>query len=134
MLEGPIPDYDSLTASIGERVRAVPRLRQTIHTHVLDLGPPEWVDDPHLDLSHHIHRAALPYPGDDAALYSFAADVMSRRLDRDRPLWECWIVEGLADQRWAMLMKIHHCIADGITTMHLISGLSDTGEGDTFAD
>lgn len=134
VLEGPIPDYDSLTASIGERVRAVPRLRQIIHTHVLDLGPPEWVDDPHLDLSHHIHRAALPYPGDDAALYSFAADVMSRRLDRDRPLWECWIVEGLADQRWAMLMKIHHCIADGITTMHLISGLSDTGEGDTFAD
>jgi len=58
---------------------------------------------------------------------------MERRLDRERPLWECWIIEGLAEGRWAMLMKIHHCIADGIATMHMISGLSDDGEGETFA-
>jgi diacylglycerol O-acyltransferase / wax synthase len=133
VMEGPMPDYDSLTAAIAERILKVPRFRQVLHTHLLDLGPPEWVEDPNLDVSHHIHRAALPHPGDDETLYRFAADIMERRLDRERPLWECWIIEGLADGRWAMLMKIHHCIADGIATMHMISGLSDDGEGDTFA-
>ncbi|MFG1930672.1 wax ester/triacylglycerol synthase family O-acyltransferase [Mycobacterium sp. NPDC048908] len=133
IIEGPLPDYDSLVVAIAERVLKVPRFRQVLRTHVLDLGPPQWVDDPHLDVSHHIHRGALPHPGDDAALFRFAADVMERRLDRERPLWECWIIEGLADGRWAMLMKIHHCIADGIATMHLMSGLSDDGEGETFA-
>jgi diacylglycerol O-acyltransferase len=58
---------------------------------------------------------------------------MERRLDRERPLWECWIIEELADGHWALLMKIHHCIADGIATMHIFSGLSDEGEGNTFA-
>jgi diacylglycerol O-acyltransferase len=133
VIEGPMPDYDSLAAGIAERIVAVPRFRQVLHTHILDLGPPEWVDDPALDLAHHIHRAALPHGGDDEALFRFIADVMERRLDRDRPLWECWIIEGLADGRWAILMKIHHCIADGIATMHMFSGLSDGGSGETFA-
>ena len=133
IIEGPMPDYDSLAAAVAVRILAVPRFRQVLRTHLFDLGPPEWVDDPNLDLSHHIHRAALPHPGDDEALFRFAADVMERRLDRDRPLWECWIVERLADDRWAILMKIHHCIADGIATMHMFSGLSDGGVGDTFA-
>ncbi|WP_431239793.1 WS/DGAT/MGAT family O-acyltransferase [Mycolicibacterium aichiense] len=133
VIEGPMPDFDSLADSVAERILSVPRFRQVVHTHLLDLEPPEWVEDPNFDLSHHIHRAALPHPGDDQTLYRFAADVMERRLDRDRPLWECWIVEGLADGRWAVLMKIHHCIADGIATMHLFAGLSDDGEGATFA-
>ena len=133
VIEGLMPDYDSLAAGIAERIVAVPRFRQVLRTHVLDLGPPEWVDDPTLDLAHHIHRAALPHGGDDEALFRFIADVMERRLDRDRPLWECWIIEGLADGRWAILMKIHHCIADGIATMHMFSGLSDGGTGETFA-
>ncbi len=133
VIDGPMPDYESLKEGIGERILKVPRFRQVLRTHFLDLGPPEWVEQPNLDLSRHIHRAALPHPGDDEALFRFAADVMERRLDRERPLWECWIIEGLADGRWAMLMKIHHCIADGIATMHMISGLSDEGERGTFA-
>ena len=133
IIQGPMPDYESLAEGIAERVLAVPRFRQVLRTHVLDLGPPEWVEDPYLDVTHHIHRAALPHPGDDGALFRFAADVMERRLDRERPLWECWIIEGLAEGRWAILMKIHHCIADGIATMHMFSGLADGGEGDTFA-
>ena len=133
VIDGPMPDYDSLREGIAERILKVPRFRQVLRTHVLDLGPPEWVDDPNMDLSHHIHRAALPHPGDDEALFRFAADVMERRLDRERPLWETWIIEGLADGRWAMLTKIHHCIADGIATMHIFSGLSDEGDGETFA-
>ena len=122
VIEGPMPDYDALAAGVAERILAVPRFRQVLRTHLLDLDPPEWVEDPNLDLSHHIHRAALPHPGDDEALFRFAADVMERRLDRDRPLWECWVIEGLAGGRWAILMKIHHCIADGIATMHLVLG------------
>ena len=133
VIEGPMPEYDSFVADVAERILRVPRFRQVLRTHVFDLGPPEWVEDPNLDISHHIHLAALPHPGDDEALYRFAADVMERRLDRERPLWECWIIEGLAGGRWAMLMKIHHCIADGIATMHIFSGLSDDGEGESFA-
>ncbi|WP_168214902.1 WS/DGAT/MGAT family O-acyltransferase [Mycolicibacterium sp. ELW1] len=133
VIEGPMPDFASLADGVAERILSVPRFKQVVHTHFLDLEPPEWVEDPNFDLSHHIHRAALPHPGDDKTLYRFAADVMERRLDRDRPLWECWIIEGLADGRWAVLMKIHHCIADGIATMHLFAGLSDDGEGETFA-
>ena len=133
VIEGPMPDYDSLKEGIAERILKIPRFGQVLRTHLLDLGPPEWVEDQNLDLSHHIRRAALPHPGDDEALFRFAADVMERRLDRERPLWECWVIEGLADGRWAMLMKILHCIADGIAGMHMISGLSDEGEGETFA-
>lgn len=133
VLEGPMPDYPSLLAGIGERILAVPRFRQLLRTHHLDLEAPEWVDDANLDLSHHVRRAALPGPGDDTTLFRFIAEVMERRLERERPLWECWIIEGLANDRWAILMKIHHCIADGIATMHMLSSLSDDGEGETFA-
>ncbi|MBB3752727.1 diacylglycerol O-acyltransferase [Mycolicibacterium sp. BK634] len=133
VIEGPMPDFASLADGIVERILKVPRFRQVLHTHVLDLGSPEWVEDPNFDVSQHLHRAALPRPGDEQTLYRFAADVMERRLDRDRPLWECWIIEGLADGRWAVLMKIHHCIADGIATMHMFAGLSDDGEDDSFA-
>ena len=98
-----------------------------------DLGAPEWVDDVNVDLSQHVRRAAVPRPGDDNALFRLAADVMERRLDRDRQLWECWIIEGLTEDRWAILTKIHHCIADGIAALHIFAGLFDDGDRDTFA-
>lgn len=126
ILEGPMPDIDALLTGVADRVADIPRFRQVLRTHLLDLGPPEWEDDPDFDLSHHVHLAALPSPGDDAALHRFVGEVMGRRLDRDRPLWECWVVEGLDDDRWAVLIKIHHCIADGIATMHLFARLGDT--------
>ena len=132
VLAGPMPDYDAVVAGIAERILAVPRFRQVLRAYPLDLGAPEWVEDPGFDLAHHIHHAALPPPGDDTELYRFAAEAMEPRLDRDRPLWQCWIIEGLADGRWAILMKIHHSIADGISAMHLLAGLSDGGEPDTF--
>ena len=133
VLEGPIPDDDAFVSGLAERVLAVPRFRQVLRTHPLDLEAPEWVDAENFDISHHVHRVALPHPGDDVALFRLTADVMERRLDRERPLWECWIVEGLPDNQWAMIMKLHHCIADGIATMHMLAGLSDGGEGDTYA-
>ncbi|MBX7450497.1 wax ester/triacylglycerol synthase family O-acyltransferase [Mycolicibacterium sp. 3033] len=126
ILEGPMPAIDTILGEVAHRIADIPRLHQVLRTHLLDLGPPEWADDPHFDITHHIRHAALPSPGDDDALNQFVGDVMGRRLDRDRPLWECWIVEGLADDRWALLIKIHHCIADGIATMHLFSRLVDS--------
>src|SRR5246127_4496646 len=133
VLDGPIPDYDEIVTGLAERVLAVPRFRQVLRRHPLDLGAPEWVDDPNVDPAHHVHHVALPHPGDESALFRMVADLMERRLDRDRPLWECWIIEGLAEGRWAILTKIHHCIADGIATMHLLAGLSDDAGSDTYA-
>ena len=133
VLEGPMPDEDALVSGIAERVQTVPRFRQVLRTHPLDIEAPEWVDAENFDISHHVHRVAVPHPGDDAALYRLTAEVMERRLDRDFPLWECWIVEGLPNDQWAMIMKLHHCIADGIATVHMLAGMNDGGEDETYA-
>lgn len=132
VLEGPVPDHHEVVATISERILDIPRLRQVVHRQPLDLSAPVWVDDPALDLAHHIRRVALPHPGGDEELFRFTAEAMEPRLDRERPLWQCWIIEGLAQDRWAILMKVHHCIADGIATMHMLAGLGDGGEGETY--
>lgn len=133
IIEGPPPGYDDFASAIAQRVQRIPRCRQVLRTHSLDLRPPEWVGDPHFDISRHLHRVALPHPGGDAELFEMVATLMERRLDRERPLWDCWIIEGLSDDRWALLTKIHHCIADGIATTQMMAKLSDEGGGDTFA-
>ncbi|KWX25582.1 diacylglycerol O-acyltransferase [Mycolicibacterium wolinskyi] len=131
VMAGPMPEFESLVAALAERVTAVPRLRQVLKTRPLDLGAPQWVVDPNLDLARHVRRAALPRPGDDTALYGWVAEVMERRLDRDHPLWQCWVVDGLPYNRWAILMKIHHCIADGVAASHLLARLCDDIDADT---
>ncbi|AWT56083.1 WS/DGAT/MGAT family O-acyltransferase [Mycolicibacterium smegmatis] len=125
VMAGPMPDFETLKATLAERILSVPRLRQVLHTRPLDLGAPEWVDDPHLDITRHIRRAALPRPGDDAALHDWVAEVMERRLDRDHPLWQCWVADGLPANRWTILIKIHHCVADGVAAAHLLTRLCD---------
>ena len=134
VMEGPPPDHASLVSVLAERVSEIPRFTQVVRTHPLDLAAPEWVDDPQFDLAHHVHRIALPQPGDDAALYRVVADIMERRLDRDRPLWESWTIEGLAENRWAVLTKLHHCMADGISATRLLAGLCDGADAETFAN
>jgi diacylglycerol O-acyltransferase len=133
VMHGPMPDFDSLAAELTDRIVSVPRFRQVLRTQPLDLSAPKWTDDPNLDVSHHIRRAAVPRPGDDAALSAMVARLMERRLDRDRPLWECWVLDGLAHHRWAILMKVHHCIADGIAATQLLARLCDDGKAGTFA-
>ena len=133
IMEGPAPSYDEFVSSFAERASTIPRCSQVLRTHPLDLGPPEWVDDPHFDISRHLHRLALPHPGDDAELFQMIATVMERRLDRERPLWECFIIEGVSDNRWAVLTKIHHCIADGIATAQMLAKFSDDDGGGSFA-
>jgi hypothetical protein len=125
VMKGPLPERDSLLAVLTERTRAVPRLRQVLHTKPFDLGAPRWVGDANFDVSHHVHSIAVPHPGDDDTLYGLAADVMGWPLDRDRPLWESWIIEGLSNNRWALLIKVHHRIADGIDATRLFARLCD---------
>lgn len=132
ILEGPIPDYYELLDGISDRLLSIPRFKQVVRTYPFDFSAPQWVDAVDFNILHHVRRAAVPRPGDDQAVFRLVADVMERRLDRDRPLWECWIIEGLADGRWAILMKLHHCIADGIATMRMLASLSDDRGADTF--
>lgn len=125
IVAGPPPGYGELLDVFAARAQHIPRCTQVLRTHPLDISPPEWVSDPYFDIAHHVHRMALPHPGDDAELCAAIATVMERRLDRERPLWECWIIEGLSQDRWAILMKIHHCIADGVATAQMLAKLSD---------
>jgi WS/DGAT/MGAT family acyltransferase len=115
VVEGPAPGHDEFVAAVRGRLPLIPRYRQKVRQLPLDVGLPVWVEDQAFDLAYHIRRTALPAPGDDAALCRLVARVMAQRLDRDRPLWECWVIEGLADDRWAVLTKVHHCMADGIS-------------------
>ncbi|MGE2728906.1 WS/DGAT/MGAT family O-acyltransferase [Mycolicibacterium vaccae] len=125
VMDGPPPEFDAVTALLHQRLSRTPRLTQLLRVHPLDLSAPQWVSDPAFDITHHIRRAAVPKPGDDHALHRLVADIMERRLDRDRPLWECWVIEGLAHRRWALLMKIHHCLVDGVAATHLLTSLCD---------
>lgn len=135
VLDGPPPDFGELMATLTGRLQQVPRLRQVLRTHRLDLGPPEFEERPGLDLSAQIKHAALPAPGADADLFRLAAGIIERRLDRRHPLWECWVIEGLRDERWAILMKVHHCLADGVSTARMFATMSDSGSAaTTFAD
>jgi diacylglycerol O-acyltransferase / wax synthase len=133
IIDGSAPDYGQFKDILAQRIRAIPRCTQMLRTQLFDVGAPQWVDDPGFDLSRHVRRVALPRPGDDAELYRVVADVLERRLDRDRPLWECWVIEGLKGNRWAMLMKIHHCLADGISATRILTRLCDDVDGDPFA-
>ncbi|HEY9304240.1 MAG TPA: wax ester/triacylglycerol synthase family O-acyltransferase [Mycobacterium sp.] len=133
IIDGSAPDFGRFKDVLAERIRAIPRCTQMLRTQPFDMGAPQWVDDPGFDLSRHVRRTAVPRPGDDAELFRVVADVLERRLDRDRPLWECWVIEGLKGNRWAILMKIHHCMADGISATRILSRLCDDVDGDAFA-
>ncbi|WP_199522366.1 WS/DGAT/MGAT family O-acyltransferase [Geodermatophilus marinus] len=115
VFEGPAPAQREFAAMLAGRLPLIPRYRQRAVEVPFDLGPPVWVDDPDFDLGYHLRRTALPAPGGDAELATLMGRVMSGRLDRGRPLWEYWLVEGLAGDRWALISKIHHCMADGIS-------------------
>ncbi|MEO7981379.1 MAG: wax ester/triacylglycerol synthase domain-containing protein, partial [Sporichthyaceae bacterium] len=107
-------DLDRLVRLISARIAFVPRYRQRIRWVPGRLANPVWVDDENFDVSYHVRRSALPKPGTDAQLAEFVARVQSRALDRSRPLWEMYLVEGLADGRFALITKTHHAMVDGI--------------------
>lgn len=125
VFEGPPPTQDELVAHIAGRIPQVPQYRQRVRRVPLDLGPPVWQDDPSTDLSWHVRRTALPAPGGTAELHRLIARIMSARMDRTRPLWEYWVVEGLAEGRWALVQKVHHCVVDGVSGTALYEVLFD---------
>ena len=125
VFEGPVPSHEEFLAHIAGRLARVPRYRQKLRTVPFRLGRPVWVDDPDFDLRYHVRRTALPAPGGDRQLADLMARVMSQRLDRDHPLWEYWVAEGLASGHWALISKVHHCFADGISGTDLYRVIFD---------
>ncbi|MDQ1711529.1 MAG: diacylglycerol O-acyltransferase / wax synthase [Frankiaceae bacterium] len=112
-------DYDRLVRIIGDRIALVPRFRQKIRWVPGHLGNPVWVDDPDFDVTYHVRRSALPKPGTEEQLKELTGRVQSRLLDRSRPLWEIYLVEGLADGRNAIITKTHHAMVDGISAVDI---------------
>jgi diacylglycerol O-acyltransferase len=125
VFEGPPPDYDDLVALFAGKLPLVPRYRQRVRFVPMDLGRPVWVDDPHFNLEYHIRHSALPAPGSEEDLRRLMGRLMSQELDRHRPLWEAWVVEGLDGDRWALISKLHHCMVDGVAGVDLISLVLD---------
>lgn len=118
-------DYDALVGLISSRISLVPRYRQKIRWVPGRLANPVWVDDPGFDVTYHVRRLALPKPGADAQLRELVGRLMGRHLDRHRPLWEIYLIEGLAEGRFAVISKTHHAMVDGIAAVDIISVLLD---------
>jgi diacylglycerol O-acyltransferase len=125
LFEGDPPAYDELLEAIERRLHLVPRYRQKLAFVPLGQGRPRWVDDPHLNLRYHVRSTALPSPGSEQQLRELAGRVFAQQLDRDKPLWELWLAEGLEGGRFALLAKTHHALVDGISGMDIASVLFD---------
>ena len=121
IFEGPSPPFDDLRAMVAGKLGLVPRYRQKVRFVPFAVGPPVWIDDPHFSLDYHLRHTAVPAPGSEEQLRQMAARVFSQHLDRDKPLWELWAVEGLQGKRWALLSKVHHCMVDGVAATDLMS-------------
>jgi diacylglycerol O-acyltransferase len=135
---GPPPPFGDLRAMVAGKLGLVPRYRQKVRSVPLAVGPPVWIDDPHFSLDYHLRHTAVPKPGGEEQLRQMAARIFSQHLDRNKPLWELWAVEGLQGKRWALLSKVHHCMVDGVAATDLMSVMfSDAtaaGDGGGGAD
>ena len=118
---GPPPPFEELRAMVAGKLGLVPRYRQKVRSVPLAVGPPVWIDDPHFSLDYHLRHTAVPKPGGEEQLRQMAARIFSQHLDRNKPLWELWAVEGLQGKRWALLSKVHHCMVDGVAATDLMS-------------
>ena len=127
VLEGPPPSGDEFRAHIDSRLHLVPRYRQKVAEPGFELGRPMWIDDPCFALDYHVRHTALPKPGSHAQLRRLASRVFSQQLDRSKPLWEMWFVEGLEDDRFAIVTKTHHALIDGMSGVDLMGLLFDLG-------
>ncbi len=117
--------FDRMKAAIAARIPCAPVFRRRLVEVPLRLGHPVWVDDPDFDIDYHVRRAAVPQPGGLRQLADLAGDIAGHQLDRSKPLWEMWIVEGLAEQRIAIIAKMHHSTVDGVSGAALLSILFD---------
>jgi diacylglycerol O-acyltransferase / wax synthase len=120
---GEPPAYDDLCDALEARLALVPRYRQKLAPVPLGQGRPTWIDDPHFNIRYHVRHSALPAPGDEAALKRLAGRAFAQRLDRNKPLWEVHLVEGLQGDRFALVSKTHHALVDGISGVDITSVL-----------
>lgn len=123
---GAPPSEADLAAEIEARLRFLPRLRQRLAFPPLGLGRPLWIEDPSFDLRCHLRRATIEAPGDEAALAKFAGQLFSTPLDRSRPLWELWLCDGLGGDRFALIYKTHHALADALAVVDIATLLFST--------
>ena len=119
-------DYEKFADLVEHRIALVPRYRQKIKAVPGHLANPVWVDDNEFDLGYHVRRSALPRPGSDEQLRELVARVQSRPLDRNRPLWEMYLVEGLADGRFAVIQKTHYALVDGVNAVDIGQVIRDS--------
>jgi diacylglycerol O-acyltransferase / wax synthase len=138
---GGAPGLDAVCTEIAARLTLLARYSQRLSAERTGgMSWPHWQDDPQFELHNHVHRAALPAPGGDAELCEWSADYFSHRLDRTRPLWEMVLLEGLRDDRWALVTKTHHSLVDGVGSVDVVRLLLDAeppvlaGAGDAEAD
>ena len=123
--EGPPPAMEDFLEQIRQRLHLVPRYRHKLAFTALDSGRPVWIDDPNFNLEYHVRHTALPTPGTWVQLQSLTARIFSQQLDRSKPLWEMWLIEGLEDDRFALITKTHHSLIDGIAGVDLATVLFD---------
>src|ERR1700694_3205783 len=125
IFEGPPPTYGDVVRMVASKLPLVPRYRQKVRMVPMQLGRPMWVDDPHFQILYHVRHTAVPSPGSDEQLRNLAGRVLGQRLDMSKPLWEFWLVEGLGDNRWAIISKVHHCMVDGVAGTDLMTLMFD---------
>ena len=125
IFEGPPPAFDDLLDHVRSRLHLVPRYRQKLATPPLETGRPLWADDPTFNLEYHVRNTALPAPGSEDQLLRLAARIASQQLDRSKPLWEMWVVEGLERDRFGIISKTHHSLVDGVAGVDLATVLFD---------
>jgi WS/DGAT/MGAT family acyltransferase len=124
-IEGPPPPLEDFLDLLRGRLHLVPRYRQKLAFPPAGTGRPLWVDDPDFSLEYHVRHTALPSPGSEEQLRNLVARIFSQQLDRHKPLWELWVVEGLHDGAWALITKTHHSLIDGIAGVDLATVLFD---------
>ena len=125
IFEGPPPAREDFLAQIDSRLHLVPRYRQKLAVPRFEMGRPLWVDDPRFNIGYHVRHTALPAPGGVEQLRLLAGRIFSQRLDRSKPLWEVWLVQGLEDNRFALINKTHHALVDGVSGVDLATVLFD---------
>jgi len=122
---GDPPSHEELSEHIDRRLHLVPRYRQRLAFVPFEQGRPVWVDDPHFNISYHVRHTALPRPGTETELKRLAGRLFAQELDRNKPLWEIWLVQGFADDRFAMVTKTHHALVDGVSGVDIATVLFD---------
>jgi diacylglycerol O-acyltransferase / wax synthase len=125
LFEGPPPSWEDFAAHIESRLQLVPRYRQKLAVPRFEMGRPFWVDDSRFNLDYHVRQTALPKPGSIEQLRELVGRIFSQRLDRSKPLWETWLVQGLADGRFALVSKTHHSLVDGVSGVDISTALFD---------